>query len=85
MSDRANGWLLILGGLAIGLTLWLSPSEETSSSEFEKVRWSLQGQLKEAVLRWDIANTRTAPKIYKGCIAERSRHASRRQAAEGRW
>ena len=27
MSERANGWLLIFGGLAIGLVLWLSPSQ----------------------------------------------------------
>lgn len=29
MSERANGWLLIVGGLAIGLVLWLSPSHVT--------------------------------------------------------
>jgi hypothetical protein len=31
MSKRANGWLLIFGGLAIGLVLWLSPSQGGSS------------------------------------------------------
>ena len=35
MSERANGWLLILGGLAIGLVLWLSPSQGRSAGKLE--------------------------------------------------
>jgi hypothetical protein len=37
MSERANGWLLIFGGLAIGLVLWLSPSQGGSSPNLEAV------------------------------------------------
>lgn len=37
MSDRANGWLLIFGGLAIGLVLWLSPSPGRSSGKLELI------------------------------------------------
>ena len=49
MSERANGWLLIFGGLAIGLVLWLSPSQNAASwnigsmarHDFEGLRRSL--------------------------------------------
>ena len=46
MSDRANGWLLILGGLAIGLVLWLSPSKNMASQNLEsKVRRDFDGPI----------------------------------------
>jgi hypothetical protein len=44
MSERANGWLLIFGGLAIGLVLWLSPSQSAPSWNIGQVaRHDLDG------------------------------------------
>ncbi len=42
MNDRANGWLLIVGGLAIGLVLWLSPPQSKPS-------WSLVSRTRHHV------------------------------------
>lgn len=35
MKERAGGWILILGGLSIGLALWLTPSVNASSRNDE--------------------------------------------------
>ncbi len=52
MSERANGWLLIFGGLAIGLVLWLSPSRSASSRELASMaRQDLDGLIRSVVPR----------------------------------
>ncbi len=55
MSERANGWLLIFGGLAIGLVLWLSPSQGGSSQNFgQMARRDFDGLMRSVVPRHQI-------------------------------
>lgn len=68
MSERANGWLLILGGLTIGLVLWLSPSRGVSSGQFGSAVRTGSDRLIYAVVAWHRANARPALRIGLICL-----------------
>jgi hypothetical protein len=61
MSERANGWLLIVGGLAIGLVLWLSPSQSAPSRSFASMARQRFGGLLRRVAEGRGVHARRAP------------------------
>ncbi len=68
MSDRANGWLLILGGLAIGLVLWLSPSRTAPPREVKAIIRMELSRRNGTVLALDRATSTAVLLINAVCI-----------------
>ena len=70
MSDRANGWLLIVGGLTIGLVLWLSPEKAGASPVFGDTARKESDPLICAIVAWQRAGAKHMVRIGALCPGE---------------